>query len=64
MKGKTSKQEYSTWQGSYSDLTEKSKPLQTIKANRIRHHQKSFTTDDKGTSLGRNEKSTTKTIKL
>ena len=38
--------------------------MQAIKANRIQHHQKNLTTDAKGTSLGRNEKSTTKTIKL
>ena len=44
-------QDYATQQGSHSDLMEKLKPLQTIKAKRIQHHQTSSTTNAKGTSL-------------
>ena len=32
MKGRIYNQDYSTWQGSHSDLTEKSKALQTSKS--------------------------------
>ena len=35
---------------------EKSKAFQTSKANRIQHHQTSFTTNTNGTSLGRKHK--------
>ena len=35
---------------------EKLKPLQTRKAKRIQHHQTTFTTNAKGTSLGRKHK--------
>ena len=68
-KGKTYNQDYSTQQGSHSDLMEKSKALQTSKTKRIQHHQTSFTTNAKGISLGRNHekektyKNKTKTIK-
>ena len=55
MKGKkTYNQDYSTQQGSHSDSTEKLKPLQTSKG--IHHHKTSFTTNAKGTSLGRKHK--------
>ena len=49
-------QDYSTQQGSHSDSKEKIKPLQTNKVKRIQHHQTSFTTNAKGTSLGRKHK--------
>ena len=49
-------QEYSTQQDSHSDLMEKSKAFQTSKVKRIQHHQTSFTTYAKGTSLGRKHK--------
>ena len=35
---------------------EKSKAVQTSKVKRIQHHQTSFTTNKKGTSLGRKHK--------
>ena len=54
--GKTCNQDYSTQQGSHSHLTEKLKPLQASKAKRIQHNQISFTTNAKGTSLGRKHK--------
>ena len=43
-------QDYSTQQGSHSDLMEKSKALQTSKSKRIQHHQISSTTNAKETS--------------
>ena len=55
-KRKTYNQDYSTQQGSHSDSTEELKPLQKGKAKRIQHHQTSFTTNAKGTSLGRKHK--------
>ena len=59
MKGeKTSKQEYSTRQSSHSHLKEKSK------TKRIQHHSTSFTTNAKGTCLGRKEKATTTNKKI
>ena len=63
MKGKTYNGDYSTQQGSHSDLTEKLKSLQTSKANRIQHHQTSFTTTAKGTSLGRKHNRRKRTYK-
>ena len=42
---------------------EKSKASQT-KAKRIQHHQTSFTTNVKGTSLGEKEKATTGSKKI
>ena len=45
-------QEHSTQQDSDSDLTGKAKAFQ-IKVKRIHHHQTSFTTNSKETSLGR-----------
>ena len=54
MKGKTCNQDYSTHQGSHSDSMEKLKSLQTSKSKRIQHHETSFKTNVKGTSLGRN----------
>ena len=56
MKGKSYNQDYSNQQGSNSDSTEKLKPLQTRKSKRIQHHQTSFTTNAKGTALGRKHK--------
>ena len=56
MKGKNYTQDYSTQQGSHSDLKDKLQPLQTRTAKRIQHHQTSFTTNAKGTSLGRKHK--------
>ena len=53
MKGKTYNQDYSTQQGSHSDLTEKSKVYRQAKVKRIQHNQTSFTTNAKGTSPGR-----------
>ena len=56
MKGKNLNQEYSTQQDSPpSDMLEKSKSRQA-KVKRIQHHQTSFTTNAKGTSLGRKQK--------
>ena len=55
MKGKTYNQEQSTQQGSHSDSMEKSKALRTAKAKRIQHQQTTFTTNTKGSSLGRKE---------
>ena len=43
---------------------EKSKALQISKAKRIQHHQTSFTTNAKGTSLGGKEKATTRNKKI
>ena len=39
----------------HSDLTEKSKAFQISKFERIQHHQTSFTTNAKGTSLSRKQ---------
>ena len=44
-----------TQQGSHSESMEKLKPLQTSKSKRIQHHQTSFTTNAKGSSLGRKQ---------
>ena len=56
MKGKNLNQEYSTQQDSPpSDMLEKSKSRQA-KVKRIQHHQTSFITNAKGTSLGRKHK--------
>ena len=63
IKGKTYNQEYSNWQGSHSDLMERSKVLQTSKL-RVQHHQASFMRNVKGTSLGEKEKTTTRNIKI
>ena len=63
-KGRTYNQEYSTQQGSHSDLRKKWKALQTRTAKRIQHHQTSFTTNAKGTYLGRKEKATTRNKKI
>ena len=56
MKGKNLQPTLLYQQGSHSDSMEKLKPLQTTKAKRIQHHQTSFTTNAKGTSLGRKHK--------
>ena len=56
MKGKTYNQDYSTQQGSHSDLTEKSKVYRQAKVKRIQHNQTSFTTNANGTSLERKYK--------
>ena len=56
LKGRTYNQEYSTQQGSPSDLMEKSKAFQQSKVKRTQHHQTSFTTNAKGNSLGRKYK--------
>jgi len=56
MKGKNIKQKYSTHQGSHSYSMEKSNTLQTSKKCRVQHHQTSFTTTVKGTSLGQKKK--------
>lgn len=45
-------QDYSTQKRSYSDLMENQKLYRQVKAKRIQHHQTSFTTIAKGTSLG------------
>ena len=45
--------DYCTQQGSHSNMKEKSKALQTSKAERIWHHQTSTSTNAKGTSLDR-----------
>ena len=51
MKGKNLNQEYSTQQDSPpSDMLEKSKSRQA-KVKRIQHHQTSFITNAKGTSI-------------
>ena len=52
MKGK----DYSIHQVSHSDSMEKLKPLRQAKAKGIQHHQTSFTTNAKGTSLARKHK--------
>ena len=57
IKGQNLQQEYQ--QGCLSDSMEKSRSLQTSKANRIQHHQTSFATNIKGTSLNRKQKATT-----
>ena len=55
-KGRTYSQEKSTQQDSYSDLMEKSKAFRQAEVKRIQHHQTSFTTNAKGTYLGKNHK--------
>ena len=55
-RGKTYNQEDSTQQDSLSDLMEKSKAFQTSKVKRIQHHQTSFITNAKGTSVGKKQK--------
>ena len=54
-KGRSGNQEYPTKQDSPSVLIEKSKTFQT-KVKRIQQHQTSFSTNAKGTSLGRKHK--------
>ena len=56
MKGKILQPNNSTQQGSHSDSTEKFKLHRQGKAKRIQQHQTSFTTNAKGTSLGRKQK--------
>ena len=56
IKGKNLNQEYSTPQDSPSDLIDKSKAFKQAKVKRIQHQQTSFTTNVKGTSLGRKHK--------
>ena len=53
IKGQNLQQEYQ--QGCLSDSMEKSRSLQTSKANRIQHHQTSFATNAKRTPLCRKE---------
>ena len=55
MKGKTYNEEYSTQQDSPSDLMKKSKAYRQAKVRRIQHHQTSFITNAKGSSLGRKQ---------
>ena len=52
-KRRTYNQKYSTQKDSHSDLTEKSRQ---VKVKRMQHHQTSFTTNAKGTSLSRKHK--------
>ena len=63
MKGKTYNQEYSTQQGSFQ-IWRNQKLYRQAKAKRIQHHQTSFTTNAKGTSLGGKEKATTRNKKI
>ena len=52
MKGKkTYNQEYSTQQGSHSDLMEKSKQAKQAKDKRVWHYQTSFKTNTEETPL-------------
>ena len=51
-------------QSSHSVSKEKSKALEEKKTNRIQHHQTSFTTNAKGTSLQGKEKDTTSNKKI
>ena len=55
-KGRSYNQECSTQQDSPSDLMAKSKAFQTSESKRIQGHQTSLTTNAKGTSLGRKQK--------
>ena len=55
-KGIIYKQQYSTQQDSPSDLMEKSNLSRQTKVKRIQHHQTSFTTNAKGTSLEKKHK--------
>ena len=57
MKGKSYNQEYSTQQGSHSDLMERSKAL-TEKQKLSSNHQTRFTTNAKRTSVSEKEKAT------
>ena len=50
--------------GSHSDVTDKSKDLQKVKAERIQPHQSSFTTNAKGNSSGRKEKAIMRNKKI
>jgi len=43
--GKNYNQDYSTQQGSHSELIEKSKAFRQAKVKRIQYHQTSFTRD-------------------
>ena len=56
MKEKTYNLDYCTQQGSHSNMKEKSKALQTRKAERIQHHQTSSPTNAKGSSVDRKHK--------
>ena len=58
IKGQNLQQEYQ--QGCLSDSMEKSRSLQTSKANRIQHHQTSFATNVIRTPLGGKETSNLK----
>ena len=60
---KTYNQDCTTQQVSHSDLTKKSKVYRQAKAKRIQHYQMSFTTNAKGTSLGRKHKRTKRPTK-
>ena len=51
-------------QNSCSDLMETSKALWHAKAKRDQHHETSFTTNVKGTSLGEKEKAMNKNKKI
>ena len=53
MKGKKLHQDFSKKQGSHSGSKEKKNLYRQEKAKRIQNHQTSFTTNDKGISLGR-----------
>ena len=55
-RGKTYNQEHSTQEDSPSDLMEKSRLSRQTKVKRIQHHQTSFTTYAKGTSIGKKHK--------
>ena len=48
--------DYCTQQGSHPNMKEKSKALQTRKAERIQHHQTSSPTNAKGSSVDRKHK--------
>ena len=55
-KGRICNQQYSTQQDSPSDLMEKPDLSRQTKVKRIQHHQTSFTTNAKGTSLEKKHK--------
>ena len=57
-------QEYSTQQGSHSDYTEKQMLYGQRNAKIIQHHQISYTTNAKGTSLYGKEKAITGNKKI
>ena len=52
------------FKGEVKSFTDKQKLYRQAKAKRIQHHQNSFTTNAKGTSLGGKEKDTTRNKKI